>query len=62
MLSDNELAKLPPDGGEQYNRLIFEKSPYLLQHAQNPGDWYPWGDQSFRLIFAQITLGRRLPD
>ena len=29
------------------NRLIHEKSPYLLQHAQNPVDWYPWGDEAF---------------
>src|SRR4030042_1095006 len=30
-----------------YNRLINEKSPYLLQHATNPVDWYPWGDEAF---------------
>ena len=29
------------------NRLIKEKSPYLLQHAYNPVDWYPWGDEAF---------------
>ncbi|HZG71667.1 MAG TPA: thioredoxin domain-containing protein, partial [Chondromyces sp.] len=29
------------------NRLIAEKSPYLLQHAYNPVDWYPWGDEAF---------------
>ena len=29
------------------NRLIFEKSPYLLQHAHNPVDWYPWGEEAF---------------
>jgi uncharacterized protein YyaL (SSP411 family) len=29
------------------NRLINEKSPYLLQHAYNPVDWYPWGDAAF---------------
>jgi uncharacterized protein YyaL (SSP411 family) len=29
------------------NRLINEQSPYLLQHAQNPVDWYPWGDEAF---------------
>lgn len=29
------------------NRLIHEKSPYLLQHAHNPVDWYPWGEQAF---------------
>jgi len=29
------------------NRLIHEKSPYLLQHAHNPVDWYPWGKEAF---------------
>jgi uncharacterized protein YyaL (SSP411 family) len=29
------------------NRLIYEKSPYLRQHAHNPVDWYPWGDEAF---------------
>ena len=29
------------------NRLSREKSPYLLQHAQNPVDWYPWGEEAF---------------
>ena len=29
------------------NRLAFEKSPYLLQHAGNPVDWYPWGAEAF---------------
>ncbi|GMK41505.1 thioredoxin domain-containing protein [Paenibacillus sp. CCS19] len=29
------------------NRLINEKSPYLLQHAHNPVDWYPWGREAF---------------
>lgn len=29
------------------NRLIKEKSPYLLQHAHNPVDWYPWGPEAF---------------
>ncbi len=29
------------------NRLASEKSPYLLQHAHNPVDWYPWGDEAF---------------
>ncbi len=31
------------------NHLISEKSPYLLQHAFNPVDWYPWGDEPFAL-------------
>ncbi len=30
------------------NRLIYEKSPYLLQHAHNPVDWYPWGPEAFQ--------------
>ncbi len=31
------------------NRLIHEKSPYLLQHAYNPVDWHPWGEEAFRV-------------
>ncbi|MDH3257669.1 MAG: thioredoxin domain-containing protein, partial [Nitrospinota bacterium] len=31
------------------NQLIHEKSPYLLQHAHNPVNWYPWGDEAFTL-------------
>ena len=29
------------------NRLQYEKSPYLLQHKNNPVDWYPWGEEAF---------------
>jgi len=29
------------------NRLINEKFPYLLQHAHNPVEWYPWGEEAF---------------
>lgn len=29
------------------NKLIYQKSPYLLQHAHNPIDWYPWGSEAF---------------
>ncbi|MDQ6665066.1 MAG: thioredoxin domain-containing protein [Acidobacteriota bacterium] len=35
------------------NRLIHEKSPYLLQHAHNPVDWYPWGPEAFDAARAQ---------
>ncbi len=35
------------------NRLILEKSPYLLQHAQNPVDWYPWGEEAFEKARAE---------
>jgi len=31
------------------NELIKEKSPYLLQHAHNPVNWHPWGEEPFRL-------------
>jgi len=35
-----------------HNRLQNEKSPYLLQHARNPVDWYPWGEEAF--VKAQL--------
>ncbi|EGV50556.1 thioredoxin domain protein [endosymbiont of Riftia pachyptila (vent Ph05)] len=39
---------LEADGSPRYlNRLILEDSPYLLQHAHNPVDWYPWGEAAF---------------
>ena len=38
---------------DAYNRLIHEKSPYLLQHAENPVDWYPWGEEAFAAAKAQ---------
>src|SRR5919201_825191 len=33
-------------GGDAMNRLAREPSPYLRQHADNPVDWYPWGDEA----------------
>lgn len=42
-----DRTALPPDGGESFNRLIFSSSPYLLQHATNPVDWFPWSDDAF---------------
>ena len=35
------------------NRLANETSPYLLQHAHNPVDWYPWGDEAFAKARAE---------
>jgi hypothetical protein len=35
------------------NRLARETSPYLLQHAHNPVDWYPWGDEAFARARAE---------
>lgn len=47
--------------GKKTNRLALEKSPYLLQHATNPVDWYPWGEEAFekarqenKLIFLSV--------
>ncbi|MDD5286477.1 MAG: thioredoxin domain-containing protein [Desulfuromonadaceae bacterium] len=42
-----DKSSLPFDGGERFNRLIFARSPYLLQHAQNRVDWYEWGEAAF---------------
>ena len=42
-----DKSSLPPDGGARFNRLIFSRSPYLLQHADNPVDWHPWGEEAF---------------
>ena len=35
------------------NRLTHEASPYLLQHADNPVDWYPWGEEALQKAHAQ---------
>ena len=51
-------GQICPAGAEETskgrsNRLIQEKSPYLLQHAYNPVDWHPWGEEAFRLAREQ---------
>ena len=47
---------LRPDGSPTYiNRLFLESSPYLRQHAHNPLNWFPWGDEAFELA---RSLGR----
>ncbi|XP_073998384.1 spermatogenesis-associated protein 20 isoform X2 [Rhodnius prolixus] len=50
-----------PDKEKNRNRLSKEKSPYLLQHASNPVNWYPWGEEAFKkareedkLIFLSV--------
>jgi len=44
---------LNPDGTATFtNRLFLEESPYLLQHAHNPVDWHPWGEEAFALAKA----------
>jgi len=53
---------LQPDGRPRFtNRLILEDSPYLLQHAHNPVNWFPWGPEAFeqarrenKLVFLSI--------
>ena len=37
------------------NRLADETSPYLRQHADNPVDWYPWGDDAFERARTEDT-------
>ena len=44
--SAQEPIQPPAETPRRANRLIREKSPYLLQHAHNPVDWYPWGDEA----------------
>jgi len=45
--SSDPSAEPTPPHSEHTNRLAHEKSPYLLQHAHNPVDWYPWGEEAF---------------
>ncbi len=42
-----EVKNMEQKEEKHTNRLIHEKSPYLLQHAHNPVDWYPWGEEAF---------------
>ena len=43
--NDIHIHPLAPE--RKSNRLGKEKSPYLLQHAFNPVNWYPWGEEAF---------------
>ena len=45
--SSDASAEPTPAHSEHTNRLAHEKSPYLLQHAHNPVDWYAWGEEAF---------------
>jgi uncharacterized protein YyaL (SSP411 family) len=52
VLFSGMCAGAPPEGNlstssKKANRLAAEKSPYLLQHAYNPVEWYPWGEAAF---------------
>ena len=45
---------LDPDGRPLFlNRLVLETSPYLRQHAHNPVDWFPWGEEAFERAKAE---------
>ncbi len=47
-------GQLNPDGSAKYtNRLVNETSPYLRQHAHNPVDWYPWGQEALAKARAE---------
>ena len=58
----DEAALKNPDGSWKWtNRLVHETSPYLLLHAHNPVDWYPWSDEALerakkenKLIFLSV--------
>ena len=54
ILGEHRRANIRSQGGDivdnqnnRPNRLINEKSPYLLQHAYNPVQWFPWGEEAF---------------
>jgi uncharacterized protein YyaL (SSP411 family) len=45
--TSSRSAEAHDDSQARANRLAKESSPYLLQHAHNPVDWYPWGEEAF---------------
>lgn len=47
-MGSSDDTEMKTDGTHPANHLIHEKSPYLLQHAHNPVNWYPWGDRAFQ--------------
>jgi uncharacterized protein YyaL (SSP411 family) len=46
-INENNSVREKPEDTNKPNKLITEKSPYLLQHANNPVEWYPWGEEAF---------------
>jgi uncharacterized protein YyaL (SSP411 family) len=49
----SDRSNQPPAVERRPNRLIGEASPYLLQHAHNPVDWYPWGAEALQMARAE---------
>ena len=47
LAADTPYVDVLMNVSKEPNRLAKEKSPYLLQHAYNPVDWYPWGEEAF---------------
>ena len=45
-----------PNNPQFSNHLIGEKSPYLLQHANNPVHWHPWGNEAWEKAKAENKL------
>lgn len=59
--SKSSTKNVSHTGAKKLNRLSLEKSPYLLQHATNPVEWYPWGDEALerakkegKMIFLSV--------
>lgn len=50
------MAHTTNDAHKPANRLIQESSPYLLQHARNPVDWYPWGEEALAKARAENKM------
>ena len=46
----------------RHNRLISQNSPYLLQHAENPVDWYPWAEEAFEKVFKDKGTPDDIPE
>jgi hypothetical protein len=47
MAEESSSSSTSSTSQKHTNRLAAEHSPYLLQHAHNPVDWYPWGEEAF---------------
>ena len=59
-MRSRELASARKPHSNMSNRLASETSPYLLQHAENPVDWYPWGDEALGRARARAQADPRL--
>jgi len=53
LINENNDVREKSDGVNKPNKLITEKSPYLLQHANNPVEWYAWGEEAFEMAKSE---------